>query len=52
MNKPTGELYIRQEDEIKYQKWSELNREEIRKISAYLNLEAAKAGNFREVAAG
>ena len=52
MNKPTGELYIRREDETEYRNWSGLNREEIRKISTYLNLEAAKAGSFRQVAAG
>ena len=52
MNKPTGELYIRREDETEYRSWSGLNREEIRKISTYLNLEAAKAGSFRQVAAG
>lgn len=52
VNKPTGELYIRREDETEYRSWSGLNREEIRKISTYLNLEAAKAGSFRQVAAG
>lgn len=52
MNKPTGELYIRREDETDYRSWDRLSQEEIRRISTYLNLEAAEAGNFRHVAAG
>ena len=52
VKKPAGELYIRREDETEYRSWDRLSPEEIRRISTYLNLEAAEAGNFRQVAAG
>ena len=48
MKKITGILYIREESETGYRKWDELTKEEIEKISDYLNREAARAGGFRE----
>lgn len=48
MQKITGILYIREENETGYRRWEDLTKEETEKISDYLNREAARAGGFRE----
>ena len=48
MKKITGILYIREENETEYRRWDDLTKEEAKRISGFLNREAARAGGFRE----
>ncbi len=50
MEKITGRLFIREENETEYRPWSELTEEEAKKISDCLNRQAAHAANFKEIA--
>ena len=50
MEKITGHLFIREENETKYRPWKELTEEEVKTISDCLNRQAAHAANFKEIA--
>jgi len=48
--KLTGRLFVRAENETEHRPWDSLTAEEIKKISEYLNCEAACSGGYRKVA--
>lgn len=50
MKKITGILFVREESETEYRRWDTLTKEEVERISNFINQEAAIASGFRKVA--